>query len=57
MYKFVIGLNVKREWYLKLVATNGEIIIWSEGYKTRQAVLNAVQLVKTHAPSAPIHEV
>lgn len=57
MYKFVIGRNTRDEWYLKLVAANGQIIVWSEGYSSKQAVLNAIQLVKTHGPSAPITEV
>lgn len=55
MYKFYVGQTTKGEWYIKLVAGNGEIIIWSEGYKTKQGALNAIQLVKENAPSAPTY--
>lgn len=57
MYKFYVSKNSKGEWYLKLVSSNGNTIIWSEGYSSKQGAVDAVNLVKTYGPNAPIYEV
>ena len=56
MYKFYVGKNAASQWYIKLIAGNGEIIIWSEGYTSKQNALNAISLVKNYAPSASVYE-
>lgn len=45
--KFVIFKDSLQEWRFNLVASNGKIIAVSEGYKTKQGVLNGIQSVLT----------
>jgi uncharacterized protein len=52
MSKFVIfpGEVNKNEFYFRFVASNGEQILSSEGYVTKQGCLNGINSVKTNAP-------
>lgn len=47
--KFELYLNKIGEFRFRLKARNGEIIAVSEGYKSRQACLNAIESVKKNA--------
>jgi uncharacterized protein YegP (UPF0339 family) len=54
MAKIEIRLDRAGEYRLRFVATNGEPVVWSEGYKTKQGAYYAAQWVKTWASSAQI---
>jgi len=49
MGKFVITLQKNGEYRFNLKATNGQIILASEGYKTKAACLNGIESVKKNA--------
>lgn len=42
--------DLNNEYYYRLRAGNGEIILSGEGYTTKQNCLNGIQSVKTNAP-------
>ena len=42
--------NSNSEYYYRLKARNGEIILYGEGYKSKQGCLNGIDSVKRHAP-------
>jgi uncharacterized protein YegP (UPF0339 family) len=44
------------QYYYKLRATNGEIILSGEGYTTKQNCLNGITAVKAHAPYDPYYD-
>ena len=46
MGKFVITLRKNGEFQFNLKATNGQIILTSEGYSTKSACLNGIESVK-----------
>ena len=50
MGKFVITLRKNGEFQFNLKATNGQVILTSEGYNTKAACLNGVESVKKNAP-------
>ena len=50
--KFEIFKDKKGEFRFKLVASNGNIIAASEGYKTRASCKNGIASVRKNAPSA-----
>ena len=47
--KFELFKNERGSWYFRLKAANGQIILASEGYKTKQGAKNGIQSVKNHA--------
>jgi|LauGreDrversion4_2_1035121.scaffolds.fasta_scaffold1252259_2 uncharacterized protein YegP (UPF0339 family) len=47
--KFEVSFNSKNEYYFKLRASNGEIILISESYKNRQGCDNGIQSVRENA--------
>lgn len=47
--KFEVSLNSKNEYYFRLKASNGEIILVSESYKNRQGCDNGIQSVRENA--------
>ena len=49
MGKFVITLRKNGEFQFNLKATNGQVILTSEGYTTKAACLNGVDSVKKNA--------
>lgn len=53
-YKFYVYKDKKEEWRFSLKATNGEIIVWSEGYSSKDNCLYAIDLVKKQSRSAII---
>ena len=51
MGKFEIFKSARnQQYYFRLKAGNGEIILGSEGYVSKQGCQNGIQSVKTHAP-------
>ena len=52
MGKFVITLRKNGEFQFNLKATNGQVILTSEGYNTKAACLNGVESVKKNATTA-----
>ncbi len=57
MGKFVITLRKNGEFQFNLKATNGQVILTSEGYSTKAACLNGVESVKKNAAVAERFEV
>ncbi|MBO9154432.1 YegP family protein [Chitinophaga sp. GCM10012297] len=52
MGKFVITSSRNGEYRFKLIASNGEIILVSEGYSSKAGVLNGINAVKLNATIA-----
>ena len=50
MGKFVITNRSNEEYQFNLKAANGEIILTSEGYSSKQGAVNGIESVKKHAP-------
>ena len=57
MGKFVITLRKNGEFQFNLKATNGQVILTSEGYTTKAACLNGVESVKKNAPIQERYEI
>ena len=49
MGKFVITTRKNGEYQFNLKATNGQVILTSEGYKTKASCLNGVESVKKNS--------
>lgn len=56
MAKFEVYEDQAGEYRFRLVASNGQIVCWSEGYTQKQSAINAAAWVRTNAPGAPIHD-
>lgn len=56
MAKFVISVRKNGEYQFNLKASNGEIILTSEGYTTKAACLNGVESVKKNAAEEKRYE-
>ncbi len=54
--KFEYYKDKKGEWRWRLKGTNGEIVCWSEGYSSKEAVLRSIKWVKQNAPNAEVEE-
>ena len=50
MGKFVVTVRKNGEFQFNLKATNGQVILTSEGYTTKAACLNGIESVKKNAP-------
>ena len=50
MGKFVITLQKNGEHMFNLKATNGQVILTSEGYSSKSGCLNGIESVKKNAP-------
>ena len=51
MGKFVISIRKNGEFQFNLKATNGQVILSSEGYTTKAACMNRIKSVKKNAPT------
>ena len=49
MGKFVVTLRKNGEFQFNLKATNGQVILTSQGYKTKASCLNGVESVKKNS--------
>ncbi len=57
MGKFVITVRKNGEFQFNLKATNGQVILSSEGYNSKAACLNGVESVKKNAPVEARYEI
>ena len=57
MGKFVVTVRKNGEFQFNLKATNGQVILTSEGYNTKAACLNGIESVKKNGPVAERYEV
>ena len=57
MGKFVISTRKNGEFQFNLKATNGQVILSSEGYTTKTACLNGVESVRKNAASEDKFEI
>lgn len=51
MGKFVISKRKNGEFQFNLLATNGQIILTSEGYKVKSSCNNGIESVRRNAPN------
>ena len=51
MGKFVISTRKNGEFQFNLKATNGQVILSSEGYTTKAVCMNGIESVKKNAPT------
>ena len=56
MGKFVISTRKNGEFQFNLKATNGQVILSSEGYTTKAACLNGIESVKKNGPVGKLLE-
>lgn len=54
--KFEVYEDKKGECRFRLKARNGEIILASEGYKSKASCLNGIESVKKNAPDASVEK-
>lgn len=54
--KFQLYKDKKGEFRFRLVASNGETIASSEGYKTKDSAKNGIESIKKNAASAVIED-
>ena len=54
--KFQLYQDKSGEFRFKLIASNGQIIAVSEGYKTKASAMNGIESVKTNAPAAALDD-
>ena len=57
MGKFEIKTRKNGEFQFNLKATNGQVILTSEGYNTKAACLNGIESVKKNGPLAERYEI
>ncbi len=57
MGKFVVTLRKNGEFQFNLKATNGQVILTSEGYTTKTACLNGIESVRKNGPVEERYEV
>ena len=50
MGKFVVTVRKNGEFQFNLKATNGQVILTSEGYTTKAACLNGIESVRKNGP-------
>lgn len=57
MGKFVVSTRKNGEFQFNLLASNGQVILSSEGYATKAACMNGVESVKKNAVSEDRFEI
>ena len=57
MGKFVVTLRKNGEFQFNLKATNGQVILTSEGYTTKAACLNGIESVRKNGPVEDRYEI
>ena len=50
MGKFVVTVRKNGEFQFNLKATNGQVVLTSEGYNTKAACLNGIESVRKNGP-------
>ena len=54
--KFVLKTDAQGKFRFNLVAGNGQIIAQSQAYKTKDAAINGIESVKSHAAEATVDD-
>ena len=54
MIQFQIHRAVNRQYYCRIVASNGQVLFTTETYYNKQDAVHAATLVQTYAASAQI---
>ena len=57
MGKFVVTVRKNGEFQFNLKATNGQVILTSEGYNTKAACLNGIESVRKNGPIEARYEI
>ena len=57
MGKFVVTVRKNGEFQFNLKATNGQVVLTSEGYTTTAACLNGIESVRKNGPVAERYEI
>ena len=57
MGKFVVTVRKNGEFQFNLKATNGQVILTSEGYNTKASCLNGIESVRKNGPVEERYEV
>ena len=57
MGKFVVTVRKNGEFQFNLMATNGQVILTSEGYTKKESCLNGIESVRKNGPVAERYEV
>ncbi|MCQ2115627.1 MAG: YegP family protein [Bacteroidales bacterium] len=57
MGKFEVKVRKNGEFQFNLKATNGQVILTSEGYTTKAACMNGIESVKKNAPVEARYEI
>ena len=57
MGKFVVTVRKNGEFQFNLKATNGQVILTSEGYTTKTACLNGIESVRKNASDEKKYEI
>ncbi|HPX70545.1 MAG TPA: YegP family protein [Bacillota bacterium] len=55
--KYEVYTDKKGEFRFRLKASNGEIILASEGYTAKASCLNGIESVKNNAPDAEVEKI
>jgi uncharacterized protein len=56
MGKFVISLRKNGEYQFNLLATNGQVILNSEGYSAKAGCLNGIESVRKNSQDSTMYE-
>ena len=54
MIEFQIHQAINRQFYCRIVASNGEVLFTSETYHNKQDLVHAANVVRAYATSAQI---
>jgi uncharacterized protein YegP (UPF0339 family) len=54
-FKFELRKNKDNQIYFVFVSSNGRDICWSESYSSEANAIDAINLLKKHAPMAKIY--
>ena len=57
MGKFIVTVRKNGEFQFNLKATNGQVILTSEGYVKKESCLNGIESVKKNAPLEERYEI
>ena len=57
MGKFVITVRKNGEFQFNLKASNGQVVLSSEGYTKKESCLNGIESVKKNAVDAKIEKI
>lgn len=55
--KFEVYLDKAEQFRFRLKASNGEVLVFSENYTTKNNALNGIASVKKNAPDSPVKQI